>query len=564
MSKRETFDYIVIGAGSAGCVLARRLTESGGHRVLLLEAGPADKSILIRMPAAVAKAIASPRFNWHYDTEPEPGLNGRRLYWPRGKVLGGSSSINALVHVRGHPGDYDRWAAGGCEGWSFDDVLPYFRRSETNANGADDYRGGDGPLYVGNPESGNEMFSAFIEAGRQAGFPVSPDFCGAISEGFGPFQLAIKNGVRQSTARAYLSKENTKLTVRTGALATRILLEGGRAVGVEYVRNGGIETAYADAEVILSGGAINSPQLLMLSGIGPADQLASHGIGVVRDLPGVGENLHDHLEAKVKYRCLKPVTMWRHAKFPNYLGVGLQYLLFGTGPGRQQALEAGAFIKSDASEPLPDLQLHFINALAFDGATADDRGHGFAIDVTPLRPKSRGRLTLRSANPLEKPMMVANYLTHPDDLGIFRRGMEILIDLCGQPALKPYVGTELRPGPDCRSAADIDGYIRATAESIYHPVGTCAMGTGPDAVVDPRLRVHGIDRLARRRRLDHAVDRRRKHQRADGDDRRKSRGYDPELGRRPGQIPGDIGIDEGRAVAVFLPENREKRLVHLV
>ena len=491
------FDYIIIGAGSAGCVLAKRLTDSGANRVLLLEAGPPDASILIRMPAAVAKAIASPRFNWHYDTEPEPGLDGRRLYWPRGKVLGGSSSINALVHVRGHPADYDRWAEAGCEGWSFNDVLRYFRRSETNANGANAYRGGDGPLYVGNPESGNEIFRAFIEAGGQAGYPVTDDFCGEQAEGFGPFQLAIKDGTRQSTARAYLSRlnENAKLTVLTGAQATRLLLEGGRAVGVEFAQNGRTRKVYAEREVILSGGAINSPQLLMLSGIGPADHLRSHGIEVAADLPGVGGNLHDHLEAKVKYRCPKPVTMWRYAKFPNYLAVGLQYLLFGTGVGRQQALEAGAFIRSDDTEPIPDLQLHFINALAFDGATPDDRGHGFAIDVTPLRPKSRGRLTLRSANPLDKPTMVANYLTHPDDLDVFRRGMEILIDLCGQAALQPYVGAELRPGPACRSASDLESYIRATAESIYHPVGTCAMGTGPEAVVDPQLRVYGVEGL---------------------------------------------------------------------
>ena len=489
-----TYDTIVVGAGSAGCVIAARLSEDPARRVLLLEAGGTDSSILIRMPAGVAKAIASPKYNWHYRTEAQAHMDGRRVYWPRGRVLGGSSSINAMVMVRGHPSDYDAWRDAGCAGWGYDDVLPYFRKMETNSRGPNAWRGGDGPMHIADPEDASPIFAAFIEAGRQAGYPVCEDFNGAGCEGFGPFQLNIKDGVRWSAARAYLdpARGRRNLTIRTGAFVTGLSFEGARCTGVHVARGGGVETIEA-GEVILCGGSINTPQLLMLSGIGEADHLRSHGIAVVADRPEVGRNLQDHLEVKTKHRALLPVTMWKHAKFPNYLWTGLQYLALRRGAARGQALEAGAFVRLDPNASSPDTQLHFINALAFDGATAADRGHGFAIDTTQLRPESRGTIRLRSADPAEHPAIDPNYLSTETDRRMMRDGLKLLREICAQAALAPYLGEELRPGPSVTTDAQLDALVRATADSIYHPVGTCRMGTDIGAVVDPRsMRVHGL------------------------------------------------------------------------
>jgi choline dehydrogenase len=492
-----TYDTIVVGAGSAGCAIAARLSEDPARRVLLLEAGGADTSILIRMPAAVARAIASPRYNWHYHTVPQAHMNGRRIYWPRGRVLGGSSSINAMVMVRGHPSDYDGWRAAGCPGWDWDDVLPFFRKMETSPRGPSAWRGGDGPVHIADPESGNQIFAAFIEAGRQAGFPVCDDFNGGPCDGFGPFQLNIKDGERWSAARAYLdpARERRNLAIRAGALVTRLTFDGTRCTGVRLAESGREESITA-GEVILCGGTINTPQLLMLSGIGEAEHLMSLGVGVVAHRPEVGRNLQDHLEVKTKHRSLKPVTMWRHAKFPNYLWTGLQYLALRRGAGRGQGLEAGAFVRLDPQSAAPDTQLHFINALAFDGATAADRGHGFAIDVTQLRPESRGTIRLRSADPAEHPLIDPGYLAAETDRRMMRDGLKLLREICAQPAMAPYVGEELRPGPSVTTDAQLDALVRATADSIYHPVGTCRMGTDTGAVVDPRtMRVHGLDGL---------------------------------------------------------------------
>ncbi|MEM6482124.1 MAG: GMC family oxidoreductase N-terminal domain-containing protein, partial [Pseudomonadota bacterium] len=384
-------DVIIVGAGSAGCVLAEKLSRDRTCQVLVLEAGPRDDHIFIRMPAGVAKAIGSSRFNWHFETIPQPHMNNRRLSTPRGKVLGGSSSINALVYIRGSAWDYDNWATMGCPGWSYADVLPCFREVEDNALGAGQYHGADGPLTVSNPESGNPAFAAFIEAGVQMGHPLNPDLNGETQAGFGPFQLNIRDGRRWSAADAFLKPalKRPNLSVRTDALVLGLTTSGKQVTGVRVMGPNGVETLSAGA-TILAAGAIGTPHLLMLSGIGPADHLGAHGIEVVADRSQVGQNLQDHLEAKVKHRMTKPFSLWSHAKFPNYLWTGAQYVFTGKGVGRQQGLEAGAFISLDPEAPACDTQLHFINALAFDGATAEDRGHGFAIDTTQVRPESRG------------------------------------------------------------------------------------------------------------------------------------------------------------------------------
>lgn len=490
-------DLIIIGAGSAGCALAERLSRDGSKQVLLLEAGPTDNHIFIRMPAGVAKAISSPRWNWHFETVPQKHMNDRRLTTPRGKTLGGSSSINALVYVRGNAWDYDNWAAMGCDSWSYADVLPYFREIEDNELGENAYHGGDGPLYVSNPESGNAAYEAFIQAGVELGYPHNPDFNGETQEGFGPFQLNIKNGRRWSSADAFLKPALARpnLNVRTNAQVLSLDTEGTRVSGIRIATTLGVETLHAGA-VVLAAGSIGTPHIMMLSGIGPADHLRSHGIDVVADRAQVGHNLHDHLEVKVKHRMTKPLSLWSHAKFPNYLWTGLKYVLATQGAGRQQGLEAGAFFKLEQDAPACDTQLHFINALAFDGATEDDRGHGFAIDTTQTRPESRGSLTLASADPKDAPLIDPNYLAEEKDRVMMREGLKVLRELCRQPSLAKITGKELLPGGEKQSDADLDAHVRATAESIYHPVGTARMGSDAEAVVDAStMAVQGIEGL---------------------------------------------------------------------
>lgn len=486
-------DLIIVGAGSAGCVLAERLSRDASRKVLVVEAGPPDNHIFIRMPAGVAKAIGSKRFNWHYWTTPQAHMNGRRLTTPRGKTLGGSSAINALVYIRGNAWDFDNWAAQGCTGWSYADVLPYFRDVEGNAHGTGPYHGGDGPLKVSHPESRNPAYQAFIDAGVEMGFPFNPDLNGEAQTGFGPFQLNINNGRRWSAADAFLKPALSRpnLSVKTNAQVLGLETEGARVTGVRLAD----ETIRA-ADVVLAGGSIGSPQIMMLSGFGPADHLKEVGIKPVVDLPGVGGNLQDHLEVKVKHRMTKPYSMWSHAKFPNYLWTGFQYLTTGQGAGRQQGLEAGAFCTLDKDAPAPDTQLHFVNALAFDGATPDDRGHGYAIDVTQTRPESRGTLRLASADPGKAPLIDPNYLAEEKDRRQMRDGMKLLRDLCKQPALAGISEPEMLPGADVQSDADLDAYIRQTAESIYHPVGTLRMGGDEAAPVDSAtMAVRGVENL---------------------------------------------------------------------
>lgn len=490
-------DIIIVGAGSAGCALAEKLSRDESCEVLVLEAGPSDNHIFIRMPAGVAKAIGSSRFNWHFETVPQPHMNGRRLSTPRGKVLGGSSSINALVYIRGNAWDYDNWASLGCSGWSYSDVLPYFCEVEDNALGAGPYHGANGPLTVSNPESENAAFAAFVEAGVEMGYPFNPDFNGETQAGFGPFQLNIRDGRRWSAADAFLKPALSRpnLRVRTDAQVLGLATEGTRVTGVRIKTKAGVETLSAGT-TILSAGAIGTPHLLLLSGIGAAETLQAHGIGAVSDCPEVGQNLQDHLEVKVKHRMTEPLSLWSHAKFPNNLLTGAQYLFTGTGVGRQQGLEAGAFISLDPESPACDTQLHFINALAFDGATADDRGHGFAIDTTQTRPESRGSVTLASADPAQPPLIDPNYLAEEKDRVLMREGLKFLRELCQQPAMARISGEELRPGPTKTSDADLDDVVRNTADSIYHVSGTARMGTDEHAVVDPgSMRVNGVDSL---------------------------------------------------------------------
>lgn len=495
----KTFDYVIVGAGSAGSALASRLTEDGRHTVLVLEYGGSDRSIYIQMPAALSIPLNMKAYNWGYWSEPEPELNNRRISCPRGKALGGSSSINGLVYVRGHALDFDRWEAEGARGWSYAKVLPYFRRAESFRGHASEYRGGDGPLVTQPGARWNPLFDAFIEAGRQAGYPVSADLNGAQGEGFGGFDMTVKDGVRWSAASAYLkpAMKRKNLAVETHALVTQILFEGRRAVGVAYERNGRKETVRAGREIILSGGAINSPQLLKLSGVGPAAELQALGVPVVHNLPGVGENLQDHLEYYFQVASKQPITLYRHTGLIGRGVVGLQWLLRGTGLGATNHFEAGAFIRSRAGIEHPDIQYHFLPlAVTYDGANLATE-HGFQAHVGTLRSKSRGHVRLRSADPREPPKIVFNYMSHPEDWTEMRASVRLTREIFAQPAFEPFVGREIQPGDAAQSDAAIDDFLRDKLESAYHPCGACKMGSprDPTAVVDPQTRVIGVDGL---------------------------------------------------------------------
>ena len=498
-----TADFVIIGSGSAGSALAYRLGETGA-RVAVIEEGGSDAGPFIQMPAALSYPMNMSLYDWGFRTEPEPHLGNRRLATPRGKVIGGSSSINGMVYVRGHARDYDTWADMGAQGWSYADVLPYFKRMENWHGAAGDmggdpaWRGDAGPLHITRGPRDNPLFDAFITAGQQAGYPVTRDYNGAAQEGFGPMEATIYKGRRWSAANAYL-----KPAVRGGnvqvirAFARRVVIEQGRAVGVEVQRGGTVEVIRAAREVIICASSINTPKILMLSGVGAASHLAEHGIPLVADRPGVGANLQDHLEVYMQFAALQPITLFKYWNLWGKALIGAQWLLTGRGLGASNQFEACAFIRSRAGVEYPDIQYHFLPiAVRYDGK-ASAAGHGFQAHVGPMRAKSRGAVTLRSADPAAPPVINFNYMSQDQDWQDFRACIRLTREIFGQAAMQPHVKSEIQPGAAVQSDAEIDGFIRDHAESAYHPCGTARMGRRDDplAVVDPECRVIGVDGL---------------------------------------------------------------------
>jgi choline dehydrogenase len=491
-------DYVIVGSGSAGSALAYRLSEDGRHSVIVIEYGGTDYGPLIQMPAALSIPLNMSRYDWGFSSEPEPHLGGRVLATPRGKVLGGSSSINGMVYVRGHARDFDHWAEEGARGWSFADVLPYYKRMETSHGGEAGWRGTDGPMHVQRGSSHNPLFTAFIEAGRQAGFETTADYNGSKQEGFGPMEQTIHNGRRWSAANAYLrpalKRKNVSLV---SGFARRVMIENQRAVGVEIERRRMVEIVKARREVILAASSINSPKLLMLSGIGSATHLKELGIELVADRSGVGQNLQDHLELYIQQTSTKPITLYSKLNPFSKALIGAEWLFFKTGLGASNHFEAAAFVRSRAGIDYPDIQYHFLPvAIRYDGKAAA-KSHGFQAHVGPMRSKSRGSVTLRSLDPADKPVIRFNYMAHPDDWADFRHCIRLTREIFGQQAFDDFRGEEIAPGAQVQSDEELDDFIRAHVESAYHPCGTCRMGAADDpmSVVDPECRVIGVEGL---------------------------------------------------------------------
>ncbi len=497
----DSFDYVIVGAGSAGCVLANRLSADPAITVCLIEAGKKDTSLLVRMPAGAGNLIKQPgEQNWGFYTAPQRHMDGRKLYWPRGKGWGGSSSINGMIYTRGHPADYDQWAQMGLAGWSHADVLPYFRKSERHENGATGWHGGDGPLHVSESPLTNPIYGAFIAAGAEAGYRLTEDFNGAQQEGFGRYQRTIHKGERWSASFAYLrpiAGRRANLTILSAGLVTGVVIAGGRATGVTYVdgKGGAVHTVHAAREVIVSAGAVQSPQVLMLSGIGDPEHLAMMGIETKVRSPGIGRNLQDHLDVSVIARMTQPISAYSAQKGLRQLAVGLRYLATTGGPGADNFLQAGAFLKSRAGLDRPDLQLHFVNAIMIDHANHKPTQDGYTVHACQLRPESRGTVTLASSDPFAAPVIDPDYLATDEDRRALREAVKMVREVCRQAALAPYTGDELFPGKGVQSDAEIDAYIRRAGETIYHPVGTVAMGPNAASPLDGELRVRGVDGL---------------------------------------------------------------------
>jgi choline dehydrogenase len=495
----ESFDYVIVGAGSAGCVLADRLSADGQRSVLLLEYGGSDRSIFIQMPSALSIPMNMPKYNWFYYTEPEPHLGGRRMHTPRGKVLGGSSSINGLVYIRGNPQDFEGWSAQGAAGWAYRDVLPYFRRAEKRQEGGNEYRGNSGRLATRYGTLSNPLHAAWLAAAGEAGYPSTADVNGFQQEGFGRMDMTVADGRRCSASNAYLrpAMRRPNLKVLTHALATRILFEGRRAAGLEYRRGGITHRVRIAGELILSAGPINSPQLLKLSGVGPAAELRAHDIPLVHDLPGVGENLQDHLEFYFQVACKEPISLYSSINLWNRALIGARWLLRKDGLGASNHFETCGFIRSRPGVPYPDIQYHFLPmAVAYDGSALAQE-HGFQAHVGPMRSKSRGWVRLASRDPLDKPRILFNYLSEPDDWTEMRACVRLTREIFAQAAFDRFRGREIQPGKEVQTDAQIDEFIRAKVESAYHPSCSCKMGDPQDpmAVVDPHARVYGVEGL---------------------------------------------------------------------
>lgn len=491
-------DFVIVGSGSAGAAMAYRLSEDGKHSVIVIEYGGTDIGPFIQMPAALSFPMNMSRYDWGFQSEPEPHLGGRVLATPRGKVIGGSSSINGMVYVRGHARDFDHWSDEGAAGWAYADVLPYYKRMENSHGGENGWRGHDGPLHVQRGPRKNPLYSAFVEAGQQAGFELTPDYNGAKQEGFGPMEQTIHKGRRWSVANAYLRPALKRRNVNlVNGFARRVVIENQRAVGVEIEARGKIQVVKARREVVLAASSINSPKLLMLSGIGPADHLRENGIAVVADRPGVGQNLQDHMELYIQQESLQPITLYSKLNLWSKALIGAEWLFFKSGLGASNHFEAAAFLRSAAGVDYPDIQYHFIPvAIRYDGKAAA-KAHGFQAHVGPMRSSSRGAVTLRSGDPREKPLIRFNYMSHPDDWSDFRHCIRLTREIFGQAAFDLYRGREISPGEHVQSDDQLDDFIREHAESAYHPCGTCRMGAADDprSVVDPECRVIGVEGL---------------------------------------------------------------------
>ena len=491
------YDYIIIGGGSAGCVLANRLTENGKYKVALFEAGKPSDIWKVKMPLAILYTMHDPKYNWKYYSEPEPHLNNRKLFCPRGKMIGGCSAHNGMVYVRGNPNDYERWASFGLKDWSYEKVLPYFKKIETWSEGENEYRGGNGLLPVNQSKNKNPLFKAFIDSATEAGYEMNPDMNGKNQEGFGMYDVTIDKGERASVSKHYLNpaKNRKNLTIFTDSFVEKIIFDGKKAIGIKVKIKDKVENIFVNKEVILSGGSINSPQLLLVSGIGPVEHLKEKGIEVIHNLKGVGRNLQDHLETYIQQECKTSDTLYSYVNKFNMLRIGIQWFLNKTGPCSTSFLEAGGFAKSSPERDYPNIQFHFFPAFVINHGLVEPDRHGFQLHASPNHPKSRGSVTLDTSNPYDYPKILFNYLEHKDDLKQTVEAIEIARKILGQSSMKPFSGKEIGPGSDIQTHELYEEYVRFKAETAYHPSCTLKMGIDDMAVVDQKLKVHGIENL---------------------------------------------------------------------